>query len=705
MHNTARSIKHWILDLPKCGRNTSILYVFLYFALASLVYLGGFADNIAIPEGRETLIVETLLESPALAWHFAAFVLTLGALNLLPLFLLLASMRHMSETLRRARISKPSYFLLAIFLFWAAQLTLNKLYFPRSAFALLIPIENPLALKCIGVGALAAFLLIGVLPAFVQPLRRLASALRHPVPKWVVGIALIAGVVNPLYSRFLPQEARARQPDIILIGLDSFSPQHMQRHPGALPTIEGFLRQAAVFDNTLTPLARTFPAWTSILTAKYPVNSGARFNLTAFNQVDASETLPRILKARGYTTIYAQDERKFNNINEHFGFDKTVGPRPGAAEFVLAKIADMPIVNLVLLTPLAQPLFPFVALNRASAVHYDPTDFVEALVKELPIDPNRPLFLAAHFCLAHHPYTWRTPAGEMASDQQRTLEIEHIHALKAVDKQLDLLLESLKAAGRLDNAVIVLLSDHGESMAYEDGLWISENKRGLPKEVFRIGSFQAFSTDSGFSGHGSNVLDRTQYQPLLAFKAVGPLSQKFPSGNRQELASLVDIMPTIVKALDAPLPPGVDGIDLMSASTRSAGISRIIPTETGIRFNTLSSVINIDEDALLAESKEYYRVDADSARLIVKPELYPDLVATKDIALHTQDWMLAFLRKDKSPHFPRVALLVHKPSGAWTMGQDKKLLEQAPIDEFRQAARDLYGKEMDDFSVSWVFKR
>lgn len=693
-------------DLPERGNNTSMLYVLLYFALASLVYLGGFAGNIAIPEGRESLIAETLLESPALAWQFAVFALTVAVLNLLPLFLLLASMRHTSSILSRLRVSRPSYFLLAIFCFWVGLLALNRLYFPRSAFALLIPFESALALKWVGGGALTAFLLMGVLPAVVQLLRHLATALRRPVPQGIVGVALIAGIVNPLYSRFLPQEAGTRQPDIILIGLDSFSPQHMQRHPGALPKIEALLQQATVFDNTLTPLARTFPAWTSILTARYPVNSGARFNLTAFDQVDASQTLSRILKERGYATIYAQDERKFNNIDEHFGFDKTVGPRPGAAEFVLAKIADMPVVNLMLLTPLAQPLFPFVALNRASAVQYDPTDFVEAIVEELPADPNRPLFLAAHFCLAHHPYIWRTPGGQRNSGEDLTLESEHIRALKALDKQVDHLLGSLRAAGRLGNALIVFLSDHGESMAYDDGLWVSEDKQGLPREVFRIGLFQAFPTDSGFSGHGTNVLDRTQYQSLLAFKAVGPLSRKFPPGIRQDLASLVDIMPTILKVLDTDSPPGVDGVDLMSApSIRSAGFSRVIPTETGIRFNALSSVINIDEDALLAESKEYYRVDADSARLIVKPELYPDLVATKDIALHTQDWMLAFLRKDKSPHFPRVALLVHKPSGAWTMGQDKKLLEQAPIDEFRQAARDLYGKEMDDFSVSWVFKR
>jgi hypothetical protein len=61
------------------------------------------------------------------------------------------------------------------------------------------------------------------------------------------------------------------------------------------------------------------------------------------------------------------------------------------------------------------------------------------------------------------------------------------------------------------------------------------------------------------------------------------------------------------------------------------------------------------------------------------------------------------LRKDNSPAFPRVALLVHKPSGAWTLGNDRALVAQAPIKALREAARNLYGGEIRDFTDTWIF--
>jgi hypothetical protein len=48
-------------------------------------------------------------------------------------------------------------------------------------------------------------------------------------------------------------------------------------------------------------------------------------------------------------------------------------------------------------------------------------------------------------------------------------------------------------------------------------------------------------------------------------------------------------------------------------------------------------------------------------------------------------------------------LLVHKPTGAWTLGEDKALIARAPIKTLRETARNLYAGEMDDFAETWVF--
>lgn len=677
-------------------------YAGLYCGVVLLVYAGGGAGHFALPEGRETLIVETLGASPTLMLQIGFFGLAVVVLNLLPLPFLLASMRVAESAMQRLRITRLSYFLLAVLCLWTAALAFNKLYFPRSTFALLIPAESPSSLLWLGGVTLGAFIVLGIVPAAWRLLGTLAKLLKHPAARATLGVVLATGVSVPLYSRWSALDAQVRQPDIIIIGLDSVSPLHMQRHPGALPMLEAHFRQSTVFSQTLTPLARTFPAWTSILTANFPVHHGARFNLTHFDQVDSEATLPRLLKPYGYRSIYAQDERKFNNTDEQFGFDVTVGPSPGAAEFVLTTIADQPFLNLALLAPAADRLFPFIALNRAAPIHYDPGRFVDAIAEQLPSRRDQPLFLAAHFCLAHHPYTWRTQGRRSVTGEELSLEEKHVAALRELDRQIDRLLQTLKKRGRLDNAVLVFLSDHGESFGYHDGLWTSKGGGASRQDRLLVERHQPVSLDPGFSGHGSNVLERTQYQSILAFRAYGAWIRDFPSRVDGRLASLADVMPTLLQAVGVKPPADIDGISLLPKNEPNK--LRVVPTETGIRFLALSSVVNINEDALLAEAKEYYQVDPTSARLIVKPERYASLVASKDIALHTDDWMLALLRKDGSPAFPRVALLVHKPSGAWTLGHDRGLVERAPMHAFRQSAKNLYGEEVADFAQTWAFR-
>ena len=683
-------------------KRQTLFYFLVYSGLFLLLHFVGILDYFIPPAGRDDVVLDAALASPGLAFQVLFYVATVIALNLAPFALLLMSMRALESVLRRIGLSQLSFFMIAVLCMWTAVLALNKLYFPRSSFGLLLQFDDPLLLGWIGGVSLAVFVAIGVLPALWQMMSHLFILLRRPAAKIVVGAMLAVGMVQPLYSHWMTSNVPAQQPDVIIIGMDSLSPVHMRHNPGALPRLEKQLEESTVFDNTLTPVARTFPAWTSILTAKYPVHSGARFNLTAFEQVETEATLPRYLRAKGYTTIYAQDERKFNNIDESFGFDLTIGPKPGAAEFVLTKYSDHPIANLVLLTPWARQVFPYIALNRAAHIQYSPNDFVAAIQQALPKDRGQPLFLAAHFCLAHHPYAWRTHNNQGTQAGSTTLDQKHMQALSALDLQVDQLVQVLKSAGRLDNAILVLLSDHGESLAYEDGLWVTLDRSTKPREQYEVDQYTAFPIESGFAGHGNKVLDRTQYHSLLAFRAYGQLGEYFPVSNQGRLAALVDVMPTLMGALGETYRGQIDGIDLMADA--DSNFTRVVPTETGIRLLALRSVEHIDEDALLEESKQYYSVDPVSGRLTVKAERYAELVATKDIALHTDEWMLALLRKNMSPVFPRVALLVHKPSGAWTLGDDKHLIKRAPMALLRQSATALYDKEIADFNQTWAFK-
>jgi hypothetical protein len=326
---------------------------------------------------------------------------------------------------------------------------------------------------------------------------------------------------------------------------------------------------------------------------------------------------------------------------------------------------------------------------------------VAAIVNKLPADKGKPLFLATHFCLAHYPYTWRDQARSDKVDSLNAIDDQHIYALGFLERQIASLIRGLKEKGRLDNAILVLLSDHGEALNYADGYWPAVKTYRNTHDAYEIDNQIPFSYGSGYTGHGSDTLDHTQYQSLLAFQGFGPQKAKFEPRQDGRLTSLVDITPTLLSALNLEIPANIDGMNLL-APPPPAG-TRIVPAETGIRFASLASLKSFDEDNLLKESQKYYMVDHDSARLIVRPDRYAELVATKDIAIHTRDWMLALLRNNSSKVFPRVAVLVYKPTGAWTMGKDESLIKRAPMAILTQGFERIYGKEIADFRTKWPF--
>ncbi|HID08180.1 MAG TPA: DUF229 domain-containing protein, partial [Armatimonadetes bacterium] len=552
----------------------------------------------------------------------------------------------------------------------------------------------------IGGISLVLFLLLGVVPILLAFFSGLRSISHYRPVKAAAVLLVVAGVAKAIPQDTQTKSTDRQQPDIIFIGLDSVAPLHLQHNPGSHAFLEHLLESGTTFSNTITPLARTFPAWTSILTGKYPVHHGARFNLTPLEQINhLPNLLPKILQRNGYHTIYAQDERKFNNLDESFGFNAVIGPRVGASEFILTKMSDLPLVNLALLLPWSDKLFPSIAHNRADHVHYSPTEFVSEVLENIPDQQDKPLFLATHFCLAHYPYSWRDEAG---TPKGADLNDGHQAAMSALEQQVVQLLSGLRAKGRLNSALVVVLSDHGESMAYEDGMWINPLKGDepyYPDSPIR----SPVSLASNYTGHGTHVLDKTQYTTLLTFKGYGTFHSALEPTNREEIASLVDVMPTVLSLAGLSIPPDLDGKNLLDGSKRAVS-SRAVLAETGIVFSSLTSLKFIDEDSLLREAKSFYTVAPDSGRLILRPDRLDSLILKKKFAIHTNDWMLALIRRNREPNASPVAILVHKPSGEWTLGNNSVLIENSPLNLLTDTAKDLLGEEQHDFSATWPFQ-
>jgi hypothetical protein len=162
-----------------------------------------------------------------------------------------------------------------------------------------------------------------------------------------------------------------------------------------------------------------------------------------------------------------------------------------------------------------------------------------------------PFFLYVHLIDPHYPY--EPPPADLRAlgigthtSEERLLYQGEIHF---ADRYVGQMLHSLGDAGHLDHSIVVMTSDHGEEL-WEHGL-LGHGKT-LYQEVVRVPLAIALSGDTERSVLGSRRAARVVDANV----------------------SLVDLMPTLLRLVDLPLPPGMDGTDLTPALTGGALLPR-----------------------------------------------------------------------------------------------------------------------------------
>jgi hypothetical protein len=471
----------------------------------------------------------------------------------------------------------------------------------------------------------------------------------------------------------------SRPPSIILIGIDSLRCDLSlgPSQAAEMPEVEAFLADAHRFTDATTPLARTFPSWVSVLTGRHPVTTNARVNLTPRGLLNVRDTLPSVLASRGYTTVYATDEVRFANIDASYGFHQVVTPPIGAADFLLGKLNDIPLSNLLSSTIASRWLFPHTYGNRAAHVTYRPEAFERLLDEQLRAEA--PLFLALHLTLAHWPYSF---AGQPYTEAQPTfLRDAYAESLQAVDAQFGRIMRLLEQRGMLDNAIVVLLSDHGEGMG-----WYSESLMQPIRPIHEVwGSLW---------GHGTSVMTPHQFQVLLAFRGFGAAATG--KGATHLLpASLEDIRPTVMQLAGVRDPFAVDGLSLADAirghSTAGLTTHRVRFTETD--FNTPSMLKGkLDENGALSEAGMYYEVDPASGWVQLRANRIGEIINAKERAAFDDELLLAALPDGSGGH--DYLLTSRRNPFPMRLKQTPDPLENPRAARLWQALHDRYGGEL-----------
>lgn len=602
-----------------------------------------------------------------------------------------------------------------------ALLSLNAFYYPNSFYGTLwlrlltltgLNLALVLSLGILGGAFLLAYMNWLFWQAFIK------SGLFFLL---IIGLGFILSMIDNMQFR-KPQFSPQAKPNIIIIGLDSLRPDfthYLGHRPIATPQLDRFLKHSLYFTDSYSPLARTFPAWISLLTGQYPKHTGARSNLADPGFILQHATLTQRLQAEGYETMYGTDEVRFTDISTAYGFDRVFGPKSGAAEFLIGSLSDFPLSNLILKLPGARFLLPYSYGNRGVEVTYEPEDFLQLVRFNLiHHDANRPLFLGLHLCLAHWPHTY-------ARDSQSPSAImpeRYAASVKALDAQFGLLMQTLHQFGLLQHAIVVVLSDHGVTLGLpHDRLSVPENYRGAQEKKllmkrFKLSSAPADSLDFAhdFSmgtsyGQGTDIISLKQSKIVLAIKGY---QIDLPQRALTLRSSLVDVAPTLLDLLHLPALSKADGISLVPYFSGHLSVKKI--PERPLFFETGDTVSAIETDqirvnAVVKAALPAYRFMTNTGNLVLTPSAQKSLIQNKQRAVLWGDWLLAKYPQQlalmpKQLHsktwamgpinLPSYYVLVHLKSGLWTIDFDTAFAKLAPLATLQQYLTQFYGDEL-----------
>jgi len=480
-------------------------------------------------------------------------------------------------------------FLLFLCLFvWVA--CFNILYFPKSSYSLVLGfLPAPKLIFIFGLVFLAGCVLI---VSYLCSLSRRAVLLS----------VFIVSSFSLLSVGAKPGDGTAHR-NVVILGVDSMSAAVYQENSEYFPNISALLESGINYSNAYTTLGRTYPAWVTILSGKPAAENGAFFNLRDMSFSAQGDLLTISLSDKGYFNLFALDERRFNNMDRSFGFDRIIGPKAGAMDFIVQRYVDSPILNLVLQHELSGYAFPWSWINVASHANYSASGFVKSIVDA--IDYGSPLFLAVHFESGHFPYKSRHSKSDF--EHENGFFERYVRALGVVDRQVGMLMNELRRSGVLNDALVILLSDHGEAVG------IAEKTFDLKGNEIEFSSY----------GHGSNIVSDKQNRIVLGINRYVDGEAILSSREEGRLVSLLGIKEVIERYVD-------------NGEVGAVRSGECFIVETGIRFKNASNYKTLSEIDLAVESASYYTITPDGLLQLREDKIH-ELVDRKDIGYRCED--------------------------------------------------------------------
>ncbi len=396
---------------------------------------------------------------------------------------------------------------------------------------------------------------------------------------------------------------KKKHPNILLIGIDSLLSTHMScygYHRQTTPHMDRFAEGGALFERTFSPNVPTTPGYACMLTGMDIFSTECVALRHKGGLTSRVKTLPEVLRKNGYNTTCVgfggnPASRGFSNYISFSGWGSWKNGRSPKAESLNA-------VTLPEITRLSKSSKPFFLMLR----HMDPHS------PYLPPEPFDRMFYHGNECdrknksmdpvMNFKPFcdyftTWMPPG---ITDKDYVIA-QYDGAVAYMDACIQKIFTQLETLGILDDTIVVINSDHGETL-YDHECW--------------------------FDHHG--IYDVTLKVPLIIrYPKKMPAGIRVPGYNEHK-----DLCPTLMEL--AGIKPGIDfdGQSLMKLVTgkkSSFGSSMYITECTwmrkhGWRTPQWKLIVALEPDFHFKPEVELYNLieDPDENRNLARKR--PDVV-------------------------------------------------------------------------------
>jgi arylsulfatase A-like enzyme len=319
--------------------------------------------------------------------------------------------------------------------------------------------------------------------------------------------------------------------NVLLVTIDTLRADHLGAYGyrrRTSPRIDALARRGVVFDQAYTYWPKTRGSFVAILTGRLASQSG--YGKTHPLLLDFNPTLASVLKAAGYDTAATVDNPNVaSSLGYAKGFDgyrETWEEKRLVTEMDRARAITADGVRRLRAATPEKPFFLWLHYVNPHAPYEPPAPWDGAF-----FDPDAARGPALRPVDGFHggaPKQWATPGKPLGWYVAR-----YDGEIAAADAEVGQVIDALDASPARDHTLVVLTSDHGESLGEHEY----------------------------YFDHGEDLFDPSIRIPLIV---AGP--GVVAGGRSDVLATTLDVLPTVLDAVKVSYPPDLAGVSLLPAT-------------------------------------------------------------------------------------------------------------------------------------------